>query len=193
MAPPIQKFRTDNARDYFNNHLHQFFQQEGIVHKSSCIDTPQQNRATEQKMRHLLNVARTLLHHHHVPKHFWGEAILPTTYVINRVLSRVLSNQSPFQCLASFFPNLSLHSPLPLKVFESVCFVHIPKAHWDNLILELINVSSLGTLLPKKAINVTTLPYASSMSPKMSPLLSLSHFLVLFKLDCRGRLYEMRI
>ena len=55
---PIQKFRVDNAMDYFNNHLHQFFQQEGIVHESSCIDTPQQNGIAKRKLRHLLNVAR---------------------------------------------------------------------------------------------------------------------------------------
>ena len=69
---PIQKLRSDNAREYFNHHMHKFFQQEGIVHKSSCIDTPQQNGVAERKMRHLINVARTLLHYHRVPKSFWG-------------------------------------------------------------------------------------------------------------------------
>lgn len=43
----IQKFCTDNARDYFNNHLHKFFQQGGIVHESSCIDALQQNGVAE--------------------------------------------------------------------------------------------------------------------------------------------------
>ena len=72
----IQKFRTDNAKDYFNNELNQFFQQEGVVHESSCIDTPQQNGVVKRKMRHLLNVAKTLLHQNHVPKTYWDEAIL---------------------------------------------------------------------------------------------------------------------
>lgn len=93
----IQQFWTDNAKDYFNNPLHLFFQKEGIIHESSCVDTPQQNGVAERRMRHLLNVTRTLLHHHQVPKQFWGEAVLTTTYVINRVPSRVLKHQSPLQ------------------------------------------------------------------------------------------------
>ena len=67
---PIQKLRTNNARDYFNHHLHQFFKQGRIVYESSYIDIPQQNGVAERKMRHFLNIARSLLHHHRVPKNF---------------------------------------------------------------------------------------------------------------------------
>lgn len=28
---PIQKFQTDNARDYFNEYLHKFFQDKGVI------------------------------------------------------------------------------------------------------------------------------------------------------------------
>ncbi|CAN1814477.1 Retrovirus-related Pol polyprotein from transposon TNT 1-94, partial [Linum perenne] len=42
-ATKIQVLRTDNAKDYFNSMLGQFLTQEGIVHCSSCVDTPQQN------------------------------------------------------------------------------------------------------------------------------------------------------
>ena len=106
-----------------------FFQNAEKVHESSCIDTPQQNGVAERKIRHLLNVTRALLHYHNVPKYLWGEAVLTATYVINRVPSKVLNNQSPFQCLIDFYPDLKLHSPLPLKVFGCVCFVHLPKIH----------------------------------------------------------------
>lgn len=128
----IKRFRTDNARDYFNHHLNQFFQQKGIIHESSRVDTPQQNSVAERKMRHLLNVTRALLHQHSVPKFFWGEAVLTATYLINRVPSRVLGHLSPFQCLSSHFPELSLHASLPLKVFGSVAFVHVFKHHMDK-------------------------------------------------------------
>lgn len=117
----------------FNAHLHHFFQNARIVHESSCIDTSQQNGVAERKMRHLLNITRALLHYHNVPKYLLGEAILTATYVINRVPSKVLNNRSPFQCLIDFYLDLKLHSPLPLKVFGCVCFVHILKIHWDKL------------------------------------------------------------
>lgn len=112
---PIQKFRMDNACDYFNHHMHQFFQQEGIVHESSCIDTPQQNGVAEQKMRHLFNVARTLLHHHHLPKLYWGKAVLTTAFFINWVPTKILNHQSPIACLTTHFSYFNVHNSLLLK------------------------------------------------------------------------------
>ena len=37
----IQVLKIDNARDYFNSIIGEFLLKEGIVHQSSCIDTPQ--------------------------------------------------------------------------------------------------------------------------------------------------------
>ena len=39
----IKRFRSDNARDYFNHMLTHFFKKEGVIHMSSCVNTPQQN------------------------------------------------------------------------------------------------------------------------------------------------------
>ena len=57
----IQVFKTDNARDFFNSILGSYLQSHGIVHQSSCVDTPQQNGVAERKNRHLLEVACSLL------------------------------------------------------------------------------------------------------------------------------------
>ena len=37
----IQILKSDNARDYFNSVLGEFLVKEGIIHLSSCVDTPQ--------------------------------------------------------------------------------------------------------------------------------------------------------
>ena len=37
----IKKFRSNNAKDYFNQVLAPYFQKEGIIHESFCISTPQ--------------------------------------------------------------------------------------------------------------------------------------------------------
>ena len=39
----IKRFLSDNAKDYFNQNLSVFFQKEGIIHESSCVNTLQQN------------------------------------------------------------------------------------------------------------------------------------------------------
>ena len=38
----IKRFRSDNARDYFNQLITPYFQREGIIHESSYVNTPQQ-------------------------------------------------------------------------------------------------------------------------------------------------------
>ncbi|RVW12523.1 Retrovirus-related Pol polyprotein from transposon TNT 1-94 [Vitis vinifera] len=93
--------KSDNAKEYFTSSLSTYLQNHGIIHISSCVDTPQQNGVAERKNRHLLEVARCLMFSSNVPNYFWGEAILTATYLIN--------------------PS----SDLPLKVFGCTAFVHV--------------------------------------------------------------------
>ena len=95
----IQILRTDNGTEYFNHSLSTYLQENGIIHQSSCVDTPQQNGVAERKNRHILEVARALLFSSHMPTQFWGDSILTATYLINRMPSRVLS----FRNSKSFF------------------------------------------------------------------------------------------
>ena len=66
----VKKFRSNNARDYFNQTLNSFFQKEGILHESSCVNTPLQNRVVERKNGDLLIKTRPLLFQKNVPKSF---------------------------------------------------------------------------------------------------------------------------
>ena len=102
----IKRFRSDNAKDYFNQTLMSFFQKEGIIHESSCVNTPQQNGVAERKNGHLLEKTRALLFQRHVPKSYWGEAVLTATHLINRLTTAVLGGKSPMDILSTFFPNL---------------------------------------------------------------------------------------
>ena len=96
----------------------------GIVHQSSCVDTPQQNGIAERKNRHLLEVARSLMFSTHVPKHFWGKAVLTAAYLINRMPSRVLNFQTPCQVLLKSYPSTRIISTLSPRAFECSVFVH---------------------------------------------------------------------
>ncbi|RVX04556.1 Retrovirus-related Pol polyprotein from transposon TNT 1-94 [Vitis vinifera] len=111
----------------------EFLAQEGIVHLSSCVDTPQQNGIAERKNRHLLEVARSLMFSMNVPKLFWGQAVLTAAYLINRMPSRVLKFQTPCQTLLKSFPTTRFISTIPPKIFGCSVFVHINQQHRSKL------------------------------------------------------------
>ena len=117
----IHILRSGNAEQYFSMPLSSFMSSHGILHQSSCDYTPQQNGVAERKNRHLVETTRTLLLHHKVPQRFWGDAILPACYLINRMPSSVFHDQIPHSILLPTQPLFYL----PPHVFGCVCFVHI--------------------------------------------------------------------
>ena len=124
----IHILRSDNAKKYFSMSFSSFISSNGILHQSSCAYTPQHNGVVARKNRHLVEIARTLLHHK-VPQRFWGDAILAACYLINRMSSSVLHDQIPHSIL---LPNQPLFC-LPPPIFGCVYFVHIPTPGQDKL------------------------------------------------------------
>ncbi|EOY17116.1 Cysteine-rich RLK (RECEPTOR-like protein kinase) 8 [Theobroma cacao] len=88
------------------------------------VKTPQQNGIAERKNRHLLETARALMFTTHVPKHFWGEAVLTASYLINRLPSRVLRFKTLLSILLETYPQTRLYTFLSPKVFGCTSFVH---------------------------------------------------------------------
>lgn len=129
----IQTLKTDNGKEFFNSTLGTYLIQHGIIHLSSCVDTPQQNGVAERKNRHLLEVARSLMFATHVPKIFWGDALLTAAYLINRMPSKVLKFQTPCQTLLQLFPHTRFISFIDPKVFGCTAFVHLHSQHLSKL------------------------------------------------------------
>ncbi|KAK3028106.1 hypothetical protein RJ639_039800 [Escallonia herrerae] len=98
---------------------HNYMNQHGILHQSSCTDTPTQNGVAERKNRHLLETARALLFQMKVPKPFWADAISTACFLINRMPSTVLNGDVPYSVL---FPTKPLF-PVEPRIFGSTCFV----------------------------------------------------------------------
>jgi transposase InsO family protein len=96
----IKVFRSDNGTEFINNKFMNFCKEKGIIHQTSCVNTPQQNGVFERKNRHLLEKkTRALLQQTNVPKHFWSDAVLNANYLINRLPSSVLNDKIPLEIL----------------------------------------------------------------------------------------------
>ena len=140
----IKILRSDLGGEYSLSEFIAFLDTHGIIHQSSCSDTPAQNGRAERKHRHLLDTAHSLLLSS-VPLVFWEEAVLITVYLLNRMPTPLLSGRSPYECLHGQVPNYSL-----LRVFGSSCFVLLPKKDRTKLSARCVLCVFLGYEIHQK-------------------------------------------
>jgi hypothetical protein len=60
----VKIVRSDNGPDFL---MHDYDSSLGILHQTSCVETPQQNGRVERKHQHLLNIGRALLFQSNLP------------------------------------------------------------------------------------------------------------------------------
>ncbi|KAK2979733.1 hypothetical protein RJ640_024706 [Escallonia rubra] len=102
-----------------------------------------QNGVAERKNRYLLEVFRASLIEAHLPLSYWGETLILAAYLINRVPSRTIDYQTPFQALVDAIVAPVL-SNLPPYVFGCVAFVHLHKHQGNKLSPQALRCVFLG-------------------------------------------------
>lgn len=114
----VKIIRSDNTLELGKGiEQAKFYQNQEILHQTSCVDTPQQNEVVERKYRYLLEIARALLFQSKLFKSYWGECMLIATHLINRFPSSVLKEMSPYQILFGKSPNYTV-----LRSFDCLCY-----------------------------------------------------------------------
>jgi GAG-pre-integrase domain len=83
LSSQIKTLRTDDGTKY-KPILSQFPQ---ITHQTTCPYTPQQNRLSERKHRHIIKLSLAMMTRASVPMKFWDEMISNAVYLINRLSS----------------------------------------------------------------------------------------------------------
>jgi len=113
----VKTIRGDNALELErSNEALSFFAEIEIKHETSCVHTLQQNGVVERKHKHLLEVSVALMFQSSLPLKYWGECVLTTTYLINRMPTKVLKGKTPFEILFGQVPSYG-----HLRVFGSLC------------------------------------------------------------------------
>lgn len=103
----IMTLRTDRGGEFTSHDFNNFCSNNGIKRHLTAPYTPQQNGVVERRNRTLMEMTRSILKAMGVPNYLWGEANRHATYLINRVPTRALSNQTPYECLKGKKPSIS--------------------------------------------------------------------------------------
>nr|GEW30842.1 hypothetical protein [Tanacetum cinerariifolium] len=112
----VKVIRCDNETKFKNKDLDEFCGMKGIKREYSNAKTPQQNKATEQKNRTLIEAARTMLADSLLPVTFWAEAVNTACYVLNRALVTKTHNKTPYELLNDRSPRLDFMRTFSCRV-----------------------------------------------------------------------------
>ncbi|KAL8129348.1 hypothetical protein V2J09_018503 [Rumex salicifolius] len=110
----IKAIRSANALEFCDSSAYAFYSNEGIIHQTTCVDTPTTKWKSGKK------VQIPLFFQTNLPLTFWGDCLLTATYLL----------------LAIIHPNERLfHKPLDystLRAFGCLCFVNTLKRNRDK-------------------------------------------------------------
>ena len=124
----LKTIRSDNGSEYTAEKFNVFCREAGVDHQFSVTYTPQQNGVSERKNRTIMEMARCLLFEKKLPKKFWAEAVNTAVYLLNRLPTRALKDQTSYEAWFNKKPEVK-----HLKVFGCVCYSLIPEVKRGKL------------------------------------------------------------
>ncbi|GKB33784.1 retrovirus-related pol polyprotein from transposon TNT 1-94, partial [Tanacetum coccineum] len=96
----------------------EFCNTNGITHNFSALRTSPSSGVVERKNRTLQEMSRTMLIEQSLPQKFWCNVVDTSTYILNRILIRVILEKTPYELLKCRKPTLDY-----FRVFGSKCFI----------------------------------------------------------------------
>lgn len=117
----IEILRTDRGGEFMSKELCTYCEEVGITRHFTAPYTPQQNGVVERRNRTIIEMARSYLKQMNMPSELWAEAIRHSVYVLNRLPTRALSGQTPYEMWMGHKPDIS-----HIRVFGCVAHMKVP-------------------------------------------------------------------
>lgn len=117
----VKCLRSDRGGEFLSSEFVQLCEEYGIQRQLTVAYTPQQNGVVERKNRTVVEMAKSMLHEKGIPYCLWAEAVHTAVYILNRCPTKALNNITPFEAYSGRKPGIA-----HLKVFGSLCYVHVP-------------------------------------------------------------------
>ena len=119
LGKKIKMLRSDRGGEY-ESPFAQLCAENGIIHQTTAPYSPQQNGIAERKNRTLKEMMNSLLLGSGAPQNFWGEALLSSNYILNRLPHKKL-DKTPYELWKGHAPSYKF-----LKVWWCLAKVPIP-------------------------------------------------------------------
>nr|GFC04834.1 retrovirus-related Pol polyprotein from transposon TNT 1-94 [Tanacetum cinerariifolium] len=124
----VRRIRTDNATEFVNQTLWDYYEEVGISHETSVARSPQQNWVVERHNRTLIEVAHTMLIYAQAPLFLWAEAVATTCFTQNRSIIRLRYGKTSYELMHGKQPDLSF-----FHVFGARCYPTNDSENIDKL------------------------------------------------------------
>ena len=142
----IKVLRTDRGGEFCSNEFVKYCEDVGIVRHYTAPYSPQQNGVVERRNRTVVAMGRSLLKERDMPSYMWAEAIRHAVYLLNRLPTRAVSGETPYEAWTKKKPRVDY-----LKVFGCIAYMKVPNIHVKKLDNRSKRVVHLGREAGTKA------------------------------------------
>ena len=96
LSKKIKRLKSDRGREYESNPFNTFCEEHGIIHETNPPYSPESNGVAERKNITLKEIMNVLLVSSAASLNLWGEAILSTCHIQNRIPYKK-TNKTPYE------------------------------------------------------------------------------------------------
>ncbi|KPM06225.1 hypothetical protein QR98_0046980 [Sarcoptes scabiei] len=135
----VKSLLTDNAKEYRSANFDKYCIAKGIERVEIPPHSPQQNGIAERKNQSLLSMVRCMLNEKQLPSTFWSYAVREANRILNRIPSKAINMQIPYEIFFNRKPNVK-----NFRVFGSLAMKHLPSS--SKLLPRALPQILVGTL-----------------------------------------------